>query len=393
MALTTPFANLSYSATAQISPSTFLHVNEMGLIQSCDMSSQSKESEHDNADVVLRVPFQAPNGLFPRPHLVLSPSKSYVAIKQATSLFIMHVPTNKIIHTETTSIADFAWVGFTDQFAVSEKSRPKQKQDSESASSKRRSIFLSSKVKKENDDDHKVHHEQSKVLLKSILGPTNEVKDLGEVNTRGVASRMIGGPILNVTTTMQNSQFYSFVKDRGGGEPVLKAVGSTLPAPTSIAWSETTAYFAFLLETTLFVYRTSPLELIACSKVDTTNQFDDSRVVSMKFIEDTLFVSTTDSVMCCFISEGTLDVWTLASSSFTLVGTEGMSKIAAEKGEYKSKDGPQIQFLPFPSPEIVGARGTNLILWNCLAGERFMLSLDNKMLKTALFTAASTPNI
>jgi hypothetical protein len=226
------------------------------------------------------------------------------------------------------------------------------------------------------------------VLLKFISESNNAVTDLGEIETRGVASRMYGGPTLNVATKMQNSQFYSFIKNKGGGEPTLKAVGPALPAPSAIVWSEATTRFAFLLDTTVFIYSTSPLQLCACSKVDTTNSFDDSQVISMKFIEETLFVSTKNSIVCCFISEGVVDVLTLASSEFTLVGTPGMSKAAAAKVEAREMEGPLVQYLPFPSPEIIGVVGTNLVLWNSLEMSTFHVKLDNPLLKSALLAVA-----
>jgi hypothetical protein len=226
------------------------------------------------------------------------------------------------------------------------------------------------------------------VLLKFISEADGATTNLGEIETRGVALRMYGGPTLNITTKMQNSQFYSFVKSKGSGEPTLKAVGPALPAPSAIAWSESSTRFAFLLNTTVFIYSTSPLQLCACSKVDTTNSYDDSQVASMKFIEETLFVSTKNSVVCCFISQGIVEVWTLASSEFTLVGTPGMSKATASKRKTLGSEGPLVQYLPFPSPEIVGVVGTNLVLWNCLDMSTFHVKLDNPLLKSALLAAA-----
>jgi len=392
MTLSAPFSDPSSTSTVTISPTTFFHINKEGLIKSRKISKQSaRDSTTDS--VVLQVPLQNSKSPFLLPRLVLSPSKKFLAIKHTTSLFIMDVLTFKIIYSETIPISEFAWVGFSNNFAVSERAKPKvdAAQSASSSSSKRRSIFLPSKSKKDENEERKVHHEHSKVLLKAISDPTAAavvVTEIGEIETRGVASRLFGGPTLNVTTTMQNSQFYSFVKNRGGGEPSLKAVGPTLPAPSAIAWSDTTDHFAFLLESTAFVYSTSPLQLRACSKIGTTNNFDDSHVATMKFIEESLFISTTNSVVCCLISDGILDVWTLASSDFTLVGTPGMSSVAASRENFKGKQGPLVQYLPCPCPEIVGIVGTSLILWNCLNAETFDISLDNRLLKSALLAAA-----
>ncbi|GMI20558.1 hypothetical protein TrRE_jg2072 [Triparma retinervis] len=200
MALAAPFSDPSYPATASLSSSSFFHINEKGLIT-------LREGLDSTDKVVLQVRLRASD--------------------------------IGAIHTETISVSDFAWIGFNDYFAVSEldKSKSKSKSDSsQTASSKRRSIFHSSKSKNDENEERKIHHEHSKVLLKFISESNNAVTDLGEIETRGVASRMYGGPTLNVATKMQNSQFYSFIKNKGGGEPTLKAVGPALPAPSAIVW-------------------------------------------------------------------------------------------------------------------------------------------------------------
>ena len=324
----------------------------------------------------------------------MSPSESFAALfDDSTSRYtVVDLAARAVV--DSGSCASFAWIGHGDVYGVQSPDAATSGEETVTNRRNRRrrrgslEIFgMKKKMEDSNDDDHK-KAPLATVELKQITnndndenrnGQTNgdsgdsggrKIVSLGQVSTRGTPTRLFGGPLLMITSSLGTAQFYS----TAGG---LRSLGPPFPVPDAVSWNETNTVLAITVADRVFFYSKSSgkvgLSLLCVARH--TPGATGPEVHHAAFVGDVLVVTTAETVQMIVPHRGSADVFVLghvrgeAADDFEvdLFGRGGGGEEGEEgkegSGKKKNKWRVVKKQLRFSYPTVLDLSGTALVVF------------------------------
>ncbi len=283
-----------------------------------------------------------------RKSLIPSPSGQYFVIIDglAGTYEVFSSDHNRITSGKA---SEFAWVGFSDAFAL-------LRLEERIVAEKSKSGLFSRKKNAEDDEGDKIIPASV-----TVYGVKGEVQ--GEVFTRGTPSGLHGGPLLLISNEAGSALFYDRVGDR------FKSVGATIPTPDKISWSGDAKMVCLAVEGRLFFYRAGSkwifLGDVAFGGVGGREVW--GRAFDLTWVgEGAIVVSGAGFIEMCIVAETAVEVFQLGR-----VGT--------------AKDG---KWIGVGYAEVLGLDGRNVILFDRMKDQQLALEVDDVRCKVALLWLA-----